>query len=124
MLKTVQKLASVCVPNLPEMRDGLVRLCATEKDKTYAVKSADAVAALEASGLSLACQTAPLWPMNVPILQASLLAHLSTPCARQINMVIPIASDTIPEHWIPICINSQYSSNSIWSQSNKLARVG
>lgn len=37
-------------------------------DKTYAVKSAEAVAALEASGLNLACQTAPLWPMKVPIL--------------------------------------------------------
>lgn len=29
-------------------------------DEAYAVKSADAVAALEASGLNLACQTAPL----------------------------------------------------------------
>ena len=38
---------------------------------TYAVKSADAVAALRESGLSLACQTAPLWPMKVPILDMS-----------------------------------------------------
>lgn len=35
---------------------------------TYAVKSADAVAALLAFGLSRACHTAPLWPINVPIL--------------------------------------------------------
>lgn len=41
---------------------------------TYAVKSADAVAAFEASGLNLACQTAPLWPMNVPILFGQLRA--------------------------------------------------
>ena len=34
----------------------------------YAVKSADAVAALLAFGLSRACHTAPLWPINVPIL--------------------------------------------------------
>lgn len=37
---------------------------------TYAVKSADAVAALLAFGLNLACHTAPLWPINVPILAA------------------------------------------------------
>lgn len=39
-----------------------------EGEKSYAVKSADAVAALDASGLNLACHTAPLWPMKVPIL--------------------------------------------------------
>lgn len=39
-----------------------------DEETTYAVKSADAVAALEASGLNLACQTAPLCPMKVPIL--------------------------------------------------------
>jgi len=33
----------------------------------YAVKSAEAVTALEASLLNLALHTAPLWPMNVPI---------------------------------------------------------
>ena len=33
------------------------------------MKSAEAVAALAASGLNLACQTAPLCPMKVPILQ-------------------------------------------------------
>lgn len=36
--------------------------------QAYAVKSADAVAALEASGLNRACQTAPLCPIKVPIL--------------------------------------------------------
>lgn len=40
--------------------------------EAYAVKSAEAVAALEASGLNLACQTAPLWPMKVPILGGKL----------------------------------------------------
>ena len=35
--------------------------------KTYAEKSAEAVAASEASEESLACQTAPLWPKKVPI---------------------------------------------------------
>ena len=36
---------------------------------TYAEKSADPVAASVASVDRRACQTAPLWPMNVPILQ-------------------------------------------------------
>lgn len=35
---------------------------------TYAEKSAAAVAAIAASAESRACQTAPLWPRNVPIL--------------------------------------------------------
>lgn len=39
--------------------------------RAYAVKSADAVAAVAASGLSLACQTAPLWPRKVPILRCA-----------------------------------------------------
>ena len=34
----------------------------------YAEKSADPVAASVASEESLACHTAPLWPMKVPIL--------------------------------------------------------
>lgn len=34
----------------------------------YAEKSAAAVAEMAASAESLACQTAPLWPRNVPIL--------------------------------------------------------
>lgn len=36
----------------------------------YAVKSAAAVAARVASIESRDCHTAPLWPMNVPILKA------------------------------------------------------
>ncbi len=35
---------------------------------TYAEKSAEAVAASVASEERRACQHAPLWPMNVPIL--------------------------------------------------------
>jgi len=35
---------------------------------THAEKSADPVAAKVASGERRACQTAPLWPMKVPIL--------------------------------------------------------
>lgn len=35
---------------------------------THAEKSADPVAARVASGERRACQTAPLWPMKVPIL--------------------------------------------------------
>ena len=35
---------------------------------TYAEKSAEAVAAIEAQSEIRACQTAPLCPMNVPIL--------------------------------------------------------
>lgn len=35
--------------------------------QAYQLKSAEAVAALLMSGLSLACQTAPLCPIKVPI---------------------------------------------------------
>lgn len=39
-----------------------------EEQATYAEKSADPVAARLASEERRACQTAPLWPMKVPIL--------------------------------------------------------
>lgn len=43
------------------------RVAPTKVGQTHAVKSAAAVAALVASVLRVAPQTAPLWPRNVPI---------------------------------------------------------
>lgn len=68
MLKCVEALASVGVPNFAV----LVRksACAQARESgAYAEKSADAVAAIVASDERRACQHAPLWPINVPILK-------------------------------------------------------
>lgn len=42
---------------------------------TYAEKSAAAVAAMAASADSRDCQTAPLWPRKVPILDLTFSQH-------------------------------------------------
>jgi hypothetical protein len=50
------------------------RVLAGAKGLAHAVKSAEPVAAVDVSWLSFACQTAPLWPMKVPILRSSVNA--------------------------------------------------
>ena len=57
VLKRIEQLARVGVPNFAMQMSAV--LCSV-RENTHAVKSADAVAALQVSGLSLACQTAPL----------------------------------------------------------------
>ncbi len=49
--------------------------CLALERVAYAEKSAEAVAAKLASLERRACQQAPLWPMNVPILSGVSLSH-------------------------------------------------
>lgn len=64
---------------------------------TYAEKSADPVAARVASEERRACQTAPLWPMNVPI-----LLLVSDVMNLRVMLDGPVASNTISQHWVVI----------------------
>lgn len=65
----------------------------------HAVKSAEAVAAVDASGLSFACHTAPLCPRNVPILLSIYQYKVQSPGKR----VLPVACLAIAEHGVSIC---------------------
>lgn len=65
--------------------------------KTYAEKSAEPVAARVASEERRACQTAPLWPMNVPI-----LTRVSKLMDFGIGMSGPVASDAVSQHRIVV----------------------
>lgn len=69
---------------------------------TYAVKSADAVAAVDASWLSFACHTAPLWPMNVPILVGTGQSRFSDGY-RVRGKLVPISSLSITKHGVVVC---------------------
>ena len=70
----------------------------------YAVKSAEAVAAVEASWQSLACQTAPLCPINVPILKGPLSHAMVSPD----SVYLPVASLAVTEHGISIWETRQH----------------
>jgi hypothetical protein len=67
VLQSVEGFAGLSVPNLAI--DKLESYIQIEGGVAYAEKSADPVAARAASAESLPCQTAPLCPMKVPILQ-------------------------------------------------------
>lgn len=69
------------------------------------MKSAEAVAALEASGLNLACHTAPLCPMKVPILckQFSILKYAAS------KVFLPVPGNSIAKHGVSICNLSVYA---------------
>lgn len=69
---------------------------------TYAVKSADAVAALLAFGLSRACHTAPLWPMKVPILMAVSIRDESGATPERL-LAIPVACLAVAQHRVAVC---------------------
>jgi len=66
-LKVVEELAGIGIPYFAANGQRVVMKLARDR-RAHAVKSAEAVAAVAASGLSFACQTAPLWPRKVPIL--------------------------------------------------------
>jgi hypothetical protein len=62
------------------------------------VKSADAVAAVAASGLSFACHTAPLWPRKVPILSRVGKHELRT----IYRTYVPVAGLAIAKHRVSV----------------------
>ena len=75
MLQGVQAFTRVCVPDFPfKWFSGNISWQERTVGLTYAEKSAAAVAAMLASAERRACQTAPLWPINVPILGSKLTA--------------------------------------------------
>ena len=66
---------------------------------THAEKSADPVAANVASEERRACQTAPLWPMKVPIL--GVVSGFTCQCLEWI--CLPVARNAISKHRVIIC---------------------
>lgn len=66
--------------------------------KAYAEKSAAAVAEMAASAESLACQTAPLWPRNVPI-----LGFVRCGFGGLSFFVLPVSCNAVTEHRVVIC---------------------
>lgn len=96
MLESIKELAGVGIPDFPA--NGLVELSQRQVIVgAYAVKSAEAVAALEASGLNLACQTAPLCPMKVPI-----LGEKSAVSSERGRTYIPVTGNSVAKHWVSI----------------------
>lgn len=69
MLKSMEAFPRMGIPDLAgEAVISFANTVTKMKGVTYAEKSADPVAARVASDERRACQTAPLWPIKVPIL--------------------------------------------------------